>query len=122
MERLIEFVELKEEVRRVKTRGFRCQKLFFHADDVVSRYARLKNPADLNRLVEIKRDCLHIVVNAENVCRRVGNFFVELSAFDDVKLYAETFELLTIAQETVRDCLQWYRDLCELADEYVFAD
>lgn len=97
MERMVEFVELEEEIRRVKKHVARCQKLFFHAADVVSRYARLKNVADLNRLVETKRDCLRVVVNAENVCRRVGNFFVELSAFDDAELYAETFDLLTIA-------------------------
>ena len=38
-----------------------------------------------------------------------------------MKLYAETFDLLTVAQEIVRDCLGWYRELCEDVDKFVFA-
>lgn len=122
MERLVEFAELKEEVKKIERFVARCQGLFLSAGDYADKYARQNKIADLNRAVETKRDCLRVVVNAESVCRRVGEFFVCISAFDDVELYAETFDLLTIAQETVRDCLGWYRELCESVDKFVFAD
>ena len=121
MENLVKFAELKEEVRKNERFVVRCNDLFLDASDYADKYARTKNLDDLNRVIEVKRNCLRVVVEAENVCRRVGEFFVELSAFDDVKLYAETFNLLTVAQEVVRDCLEWYRMLCESVDKVVYA-
>lgn len=121
MDRLY-FAVLKEEVRKIERFVVRCNDLFLNASDYADKYARTKKLDDLNRVIEVKRNCLRVVVEAENVCRRVGEFFVELSAFDDVKLYAETFNLLTVAQEVVRDCLDWYRKLCDETDKYVFPE
>lgn len=122
MERLVEFAELKEEVKKIERFVARCQGLFLSAGDYADKYARQNKIDDLNRAVETKQSCCRVVVDAESVCRRVGNFFVELSAFDDMEIYAETFDLLTVAQEVVRDCLEWYRMLCESSDKFVFAD
>lgn len=122
MERLVEFAELREKVRKVERLVSQCQHWFIVADDYADRFARRQNLRDLNAAVEAKQKCIRVVVDAEDVCRKVGEFFVELSAFDDVEFYAQTFELLTVAQEVVRDCLEWYRLLCESVDKVIYAD
>lgn len=121
MERLY-FAELKKEVKKIEHSVARCQGLFLTADDYAYKYATKRNVGDLDRAIAAKQTCLCVVVNAEDVCRRVGEFFVELSAFDDVEFYAQTFDLLTIAQEVVRDCLEWYRLLCDTVDKVIYAD
>lgn len=115
------FAELKEEVKKIERFVARCQGLFLAADDYAYKYAARGKVDDLNRAIEAKQSCLRVVDSAENVCRRVGEFFVELSAFDDVEFYAKTFNLLTVAQEVVRDCLGWYRMLCDVVDKVVYA-
>lgn len=118
----LHFAELKKEVKRIKQYTTRCQKLFITADDYAYKYAARGNVDDLNRAVEAKQSCCRVVVDAESVTRRVGEFFVGLSAFDDVKFYSQTFDILTVAQEVVRDCLEWYRILCESVEKSIFAD
>ncbi len=117
----LRFAELKEEVKKIERFVARCQGLFLTADDYAYKYASKRNVGDLDRAIATKQSCLRVVVNAEDVCRKVGEFFVELSAFDDVEFYAQTFDLLTVAQEVVRDCLEWYRMLCESVDKDVYA-
>lgn len=117
----LHFAELKEEVRKIERFVARCQELFLTADDYVYKYAARGKVGDLDRAIATRQSCLRVVVDAEDVCRKVGEFFVELSAFDDVEFYANTFDLLTVAQEVVRDCLDWYRMLCESVDKVVYA-
>lgn len=121
MDRLY-FAELKEEVKKTERFVARCQGLFLTADDYAYKYATRGNVGDLDRAIATKQSCLRVVVNADDVCRKVGEFFVELSAFDDVEFYAQTFDLLTVAQEVVRDSLECYRMLCESVDKGIYAD
>ena len=115
MERLY-YTELKEEVKRVEQNVSRCQRLFLKTNDHVYKYATKGKTDDLNLAIENKRTCLRLVGVSENVCRRVAEAFVELSILDNPTLYAEIFNLLTISQEVVRNCLGWYRELSEIVD------
>ncbi len=73
------FVKLKKEVKKIERFVARCQGEFLSAADYADKYATKGNVGDWDRAVAMKQSYFRVVVNAENVCRRVGEFLVELS-------------------------------------------
>lgn len=51
MERLVEFAEFKNEIKRIERLIVCCQKLFLTADDYAYKYAARGNVGDLNRAI-----------------------------------------------------------------------